>query len=43
MICDRCDVNQVKPERMIKDGMGNIVCRHCYWAIEAERRDMING
>jgi len=36
MICKRCEVNQVKPERML-DGY----CRHCHQAIKA--LDKINN
>ena len=41
MICKRCDVNQVKPERMV-DGY----CRHCQQARKQQDWDFagqING
>ena len=33
MICKRCDVNQVKPERMIQG-----YCRHCFTAVKQNQK-----
>ena len=41
MICKRCDVKQVKPERMV-----NGYCRHCQGALLTkvyEKGALING